>query len=602
MFYSILSLCKVGVLNIKQENKVLKNYLSPYWKIICVATVCSILFGIASTAVATMIGPVLNVLLNTKINNSFHMKDILGPYLSFTLSYLGFPLQITKEALISSLPLLFISSALIKNLFFIIQNVIWERVGAKIERKLRLNLVSDFLSTSPTLRGSKDFINKESQFSSIVTTDIKLMREYMIHFYGSMPREIFQVVLLAMTLCLLSAKLFIIYFFALAPAILIVKYLGRKVEKKANSALNEYSQLSEWTQQRLLGIETIKQYKTEKFETKKLEQLTADLFKKTFQLEKSKAWTGPLLEFTAITALVLALFFALNDVYQGLISGSLALSFFATIAILIQSAAKIGRYINKNREGVAAIKRVENILTYLSNKKMHDNHKRNIIKNDLNPQTLLEIEDASIRYPGQKKFALKNFSYTFEKGQIYCIFGSSGSGKSSLLKAILGLIELGQGKIFYDKSLLNLGSIGYISQQIFIIPGSIKENIIYPKSEGSDIEVKSALEKVGLTSFIESLDLGMATQIDTHEGRTISGGQEQRILLARLFYHSYPLLIMDEATSAVDPKLEEKILTNIHEVIKANKKTSVLFVTHRNTAKKFADKIIEIKEGELALT
>ena len=241
----------------------------------------------------------------------------------------------------------------------------------------------------------------------------------------------------------------------------------------------------------------------------------------------------------------------------------------------------------------------------------------NIIFNDLydnkkivESKTLLKrnkdfesLELANVSFSYGEKNVFNNVSLSISKGSSIGIIGATGSGKTTLINLILGLITLTSGSIILNKRITkdNLnpleGISGYIPQHIFLVDDTIKKNIALGLSDDeidSD-KVIDAIRLARLFDFVDGLPNGLDTIIGEH-GNRLSGGQRQRLSLARAFYFNRQLLIMDEATSALDSLTEQEIASEI-KALKGQ--VTTIIVAHRYTTLKECDHIYEIKDGEL---
>ena len=189
---------------------------------------------------------------------------------------------------------------------------------------------------------------------------------------------------------------------------------------------------------------------------------------------------------------------------------------------------------------------------------------------------------------------LKNCSFTAKKGKITAITGESGSGKSTVLKLILGLYDIQSGNISIngdiplDTSIRGLFT--YVPQGNMILSGTIKENITLCNDTIPESEIEKVAKTACIYDFISDLPDGFDT-ILTERGGGLSEGQIQRISIARALLTDAPILLFDEATSALDEATETKLLENIKNL---SDKT-ILFVTHRHTSLSVCDKIIHVE-------
>lgn len=201
----------------------------------------------------------------------------------------------------------------------------------------------------------------------------------------------------------------------------------------------------------------------------------------------------------------------------------------------------------------------------------------------------------------EDKKIFENLSFKIQAGSSVAFVGESGSGKSTIVKQIIGLLKADKGNIYIDTNNLaevNLNDyynyISYTSQEAPIFDGTLRENIIFDKII-TDAEVVAALKSVGLSSFYSSLSKGLDTEVG-EKGIMLSGGERQRLALARLFFGEAKIVILDEATSAMDNVTEELVMKN---VIGCLKNKTVIAIAHRlNTIKEY-EKIYVFKKGKI---
>ena len=216
----------------------------------------------------------------------------------------------------------------------------------------------------------------------------------------------------------------------------------------------------------------------------------------------------------------------------------------------------------------------------------------------------IEFKNISYSYPNSDLEILKNISFKVMKGQKIGIIGETGSGKSTLIDCIMGLLRPISGEIYIDGRLLDarnydswMKNIAHVSQSVFLTDASYKENIAFAEDE-EDIDVKrlkDSAKSAQIHEFIENQSQKYESEVG-ELGKRISGGQKQRIGIARALYKSSNLLVLDESTSSLDNLTEKKILENIDNL--DNDKTTFM-IAHRITTLKHADRIFELKDGRI---
>jgi len=215
--------------------------------------------------------------------------------------------------------------------------------------------------------------------------------------------------------------------------------------------------------------------------------------------------------------------------------------------------------------------------------------------------SMVEIKVNNINFSYDNNVIFKNASISFEKGKITAISGSSGIGKSTLMKLLLGIWETDNGSIFIKTKGENINIdintrklFAYVPQGNMLLSGTIKENISFCCPDANDSEIEYAAKIADIFDFINKLPQKMNTIIG-ERGIGLSEGQIQRIAIARAILSRAPILLMDEATSALDLETESNILKNIKTI---DNKTCI-FISHKSTTLLNCDKIIKIENGKI---
>ena len=210
----------------------------------------------------------------------------------------------------------------------------------------------------------------------------------------------------------------------------------------------------------------------------------------------------------------------------------------------------------------------------------------------------IEFKNVSYGYNDEKEI-IKNLSLKIKVNSSVALVGESGSGKSTIIKLIMGLIKYSKGNILiddYELSSLNLNSfydnVTYVSQEAPIFDGTLRENLVFDK-EIEDDEIYKVLKLVCLDTFVERLENGLETELG-EKGIRMSGGERQRVALARLFFDNSKIIILDEATSAMDNITEKMVMENVINLLK-NK--TLIVIAHRLETIKDVNTIFVLKDG-----
>ena len=216
----------------------------------------------------------------------------------------------------------------------------------------------------------------------------------------------------------------------------------------------------------------------------------------------------------------------------------------------------------------------------------------------------ISLKDVSFEYQGRKKKILNNINISLEKGKMISIIGKSGSGKTTLINIILGLIKPSSGDILIDNKKKNLFNkfwykkIGYVAQDIYLSDDTLKNNILFGRKNKkmNDFKIKKLIKLLNLEGMVNSLNRGINTMVGDR-GARISGGERQRIGIARALYNNPEIIIFDEATASLDIELEKEVIKKIK---KAYKNSTIISVSHRKVPIMFSDKIYKVENSKIS--
>lgn len=303
-----------------------------------------------------------------------------------------------------------------------------------------------------------------------------------------------------------------------------------------------------------------------------------------------------LIEFFIITCFcLLVLFLTYQNKSQDTLITILGFSAIAAFRLM----PSVGRIIVSAQQLKFCIPSYNTILDIYKTRESVDLINKNIIfkKN-------ISFNDVYFSYNNNKSYVLRNIDVNIEKGQCVGIFGSSGAGKTTFINLILGLLNSSKGKIIVDEKFIidekntwQKEQIGYVPQNIYMTDDTLKKNIAFGISE-SKINMNSlsnSIKDAQLTEFLKKIPKGFETKIG-ELGSRISGGEKQRIAIARALYHNPELLILDEPTSSLDENTEKDFFKVINE-LKKNK--TILIISHKLSVLEDCDVLYELKDGRI---
>lgn len=372
--------------------------------------------------------------------------------------------------------------------------------------------------------------------------------------------------------------------------------LSTEINKRSTIFQQYLSKVSSFSQEIFSGLRVIKAYSLEQQHSNNMVNLANESKSKSLNLAKVQSLFGPLMmALIGISNLVVIYFGGLMYIDGTIQSIGTIAEFILYVNMLTWPVASLGWVSSMVQEAEASQKRLNEFLK-IQPEIQNNTTERSIIEG------AISFNDVSFTYADTNITALKNISFTVQKGETLAILGKTGSGKSSILSLISRLYDVTDGVINIDgKSIqsLNLNdlrnNIGIVPQDAFLFSDSIKNNIKFGKEDATDEEVMAAAK----SAVVHNNIMGFNKKYDTvlgERGITLSGGQKQRVSIARAIIKNPPILLFDDCLSAVDIETEETILNNLFEICKD--KTTII-VSHRVSSAKNANKIIILEDGKI---
>lgn len=396
---------------------------------------------------------------------------------------------------------------------------------------------------------------------------------------------------------ILSYQVALVYFGATIIIGLTSSLLSKKIKVMQKRIVGETTALAGSTTESLRNIELVKSLGLANQEINRLNKTTFKILglelKKVKYIRSLSFLQGTTVQFTRSVMIVVLLFLIFdNTLSPGQYFTFLFYSFF-----LFNPLQELGNIILVHREAEVSL---ENFKKLMDTPIDYKPEKPKLLKG----LEHFEFRNVSFRHQTALTNALTDVSFKVNKGETIAFVGPSGSGKTTLVKLLVGLYQAQNGNILYegiDSREVNLDElrerIGFVTQDTQLFSGSIKENLLFVNPNATDAEIYSALEKAACQSLLARADKGIDTVIG-EGGVKVSGGEKQRLSIARALLRKPQLLVFDEATSALDSITEHEITETIKHINKDHSCITIL-IAHRLSTIMHANRIYVLEQGNI---
>lgn len=375
-------------------------------------------------------------------------------------------------------------------------------------------------------------------------------------------------------------------------------YYGRSAEKRFSEKQKAFSDLTDQVQESISGIRVIKAFVQERQELKTFAKANQNNKDMNMKVVKLQAVVMPLLDVVIGLSSLITLLYGGYLTINGEITLGRFIAFNQYIAMLVWPMIAAGDSITFFSQGMASLKRIQNIFNQKPD--IYDEDTKKDVKNLAG---VIEFHDLSFRFTEETPEVLKHISFQVEKGSTLAILGRTGSGKTAISSLLLRMYNVERGMLTidgYDIREIPLKilreNIAYVPQDNFLFSDTIQNNIAF----GSQVNDVELVQKAAREACIHDNIMDFTNHYNTmvgERGVTLSGGQKQRSSIARALMKNAPILILDDALSAVDTNTEEQILDNL----KMNRKDkTTIIIAHRISTIQNADHILVLENGEMA--
>ncbi|MBT9283455.1 MAG: ABC transporter ATP-binding protein/permease [Hydrogenibacillus schlegelii] len=390
---------------------------------------------------------------------------------------------------------------------------------------------------------------------------------------------------------------------ALATAVfpmiaLLSRRFGREIHRRFKDVQAAFGRVTERVQENLSGVRVVRAYGIEAPEEAAFDAASRELLEKNLHLIRLQALFQPLVQLFVGIAMFVVLLYGGRLVLRQEITVGAFVAFSAYLMMLVWPMRAIGWAINILERGAASMERLNALFD--AEPEIRDDERTDPAIRSIRGE--IAARGLSFRYPGHEAAALADVSFTVPAGGTLGIIGPTGSGKSTLAALLSRLYEAPDETLFIDGrpiaaiplSVLR-SSIAVVPQEPFLFSATIEENLRFGAEDAAPEAIAWAVEAAGFHEALERFPDGLNTVVG-ERGVMLSGGEKQRLALARALLRRAPILILDDALSAVDARTERHILARLREL---RGRQTMIIIAHRVSAVMFADEILVLDGGRI---
>ena len=526
------------------------------------AMLCMLVIAAASSATAFLVKPVLD--------DIFFNKNI---------------------TMLKIIPLAVVVIYLLRGLGMYGQDYLMNYVGESIIQHLRNDLY-DCIQDLPI-----SFFHREKTgvLMSRITNDVNIIKTMVSTAVTGSLKDSFTVIGLTFVIFYRDWKMALFAFIVLPIAFFPVVEFGKRVRRISTGCQEAMADLNTFLHETFAGNKIVKAFGMEPYEKKRFFDKALNLFKLEMRAVVARSLSSPIMEFLGGLGIAFIIWYGGYKVITGSSTAGTFFSFMAAVLMLYDPVKKLSGLNNAIQQGLAAADRIFDIIETESDIK----EKKDPVSIERRPHRVT-FEDVFFKY--DDVMVLKDINLEVNAGEILALVGMSGGGKTSLVNLIPRFYDVTRGAIkidgldIQDASISSLrDQMGIVTQEPILFNDSIRNNIAYGNQEATDKAIVAAAKAAYAYEFIQAFPNKFDTNIGELGGR-LSGGEKQRICIARALLKDAPILILDEATSSLDTESEMLVQKALENLMKGR---TTFVIAHRLSTIDYADRIVVIVDGQI---
>ena len=437
---------------------------------------------------------------------------------------------------------------------------------------------------------------KTGALMSRLTNDVNIIKSKVSTAFTSTLRDCFTIIGLTVVIFYRDWKLALYAVIVLPIAFFPIVEFGRRVRRVSTGCQEAMADLSSFLHETFVGNKIIKAFGMESYERKRFFNKTASLFRLEMKAVIARSLSSPIMEFVGGIGIAFIIGYGGYRVITGASTTGTFFSFMAAVLMLYDPVKKLSGLNNSIQEGLAAADRIFDIIE----RKSDIVEDKDAVSIELSPHSVT-FQNVFFRY--DEEMVLNDINLEVRAGEVLAIVGVSGSGKTTLVNLIPRFFDVAQGAVLIDGQDIRKITLSSLRRQIAIVTQdsilfneSIRDNIANGNPEAADEAIVEASKAAYAYDFIHNFPDGFNTVIGELGGR-LSGGEKQRICIARALLKDAPILILDEATSSLDTESEMLVQKAIENLMKGR---TTFVIAHRLSTIGYAHRIIVISNGRIA--
>ena len=548
--------------NIKSRHKRLLSLIKSNLLRLFLAMGCMLVIAASTSATAFLVKPVLD--------DIFFNKDVV---------------------MLRLIPIAVIIIYFLRGIGYLGQAYLMSYVGQDIIRRLRDSLY-DHIQDLPLSFFQKE---KTGVLMSRITNDVSIIKAMVSTVVTGALRDLFTIVGLTFVIFYRDWRMALCALIVLPVAFFPVVKFGRRVRRISTGCQESMADINTFLHETFAGNKIVKAFGMESYEKRRFFEKTRRLFKLEMKSVIVKSLSSPVMEFLGGIGIAFIIWYGGHRVITGVSTAGTFFSFMAAVLMLYDPVKKLAKLNNAVQEGLAATDRVFDII-----------EKQTDIREDKNPVIIKskphEVIFENVFFKYNDAFVLNDINLEVKAGEILALVGMSGGGKTTLVNLIPRFFDATRGSVMIDGIDIRKVSVDSLRDQIAIVTqepilfnDTVKNNIAYGDRNAPEEDIEKAAKAAYAYDFIQNFSDKFDTEIGELGGR-LSGGEKQRICIARALLKNAPILILDEATSSLDTEAETLVKKALENLMKGR---TTFVIAHRLSTIGYANRIAVIVDGKI---